>query len=162
MSQQEIEIEVRSAVNDDLQAAWPLYRDFIVENIFSIGRMGASMSNWDEDQELSNFSARWTSENCYVIEVDGQTVGWLSTSLSDKKLIVENIFLEEKWQNKGISTRIVSEMLPSWRDKKLSVEFPVLRDAALSPQVELTLTKLGFSLASEDELTRNFLINFQS
>ena len=91
-TRQEIEISVRPVDIADIEFAWPIYRDFIKANIFSSSHDAGIANKWNEAAERSSFSERWNADDCYVIEIDGDSAGWISTERSDKTLTVENIF----------------------------------------------------------------------
>ena len=151
---QEIEIDVRDVTSADADFAWPIYRDFIRENIFSSGNNAGNADKWNEAEEKGKFSDRWSAEDCYVIEVNGEVSGWITTDQEENVLTVENIFLVDKWQNKGIATRIVREMMPVWEKENILVNIPVLKNAPLTVEIENTLQSLGLTTRTEDEMTK--------
>ena len=77
---QEMEINVRQVTSADADFAWPIYRDFIKTNIFSSGNDGGIGDKCNEAEERDKFSDRWNVNDCYVIEIDGTTSGWISTN----------------------------------------------------------------------------------
>lgn len=150
-------LNVRPAIASEVSFAWPLFRDFIRENLFSGGPGKADPSQWNEDREQQAFSEYWNRDNRYIIEIDEKVVGWISTERNGNALTVENVFVTSEWQNKGVAERIFEEMIPTWKEEGVTVEVPVLAGTPLSGSVEAALQRLGFKFSTHDAISRIML-----
>lgn len=156
-----MELKVRPAEDSEAAYAWPMYEQFIQQHIYPKFRSEKSLDIWLSD-EKRKFSQVWGNGTPYIVEVDGQTIGWVSITKSNNRITVDNVFIEEAWQAKGVGEKIFEGMIPVWKAEKRVVQVPVLIGGPLSPQVEAKLTAMGFSFGDQDGLVRNMIANWSN
>jgi predicted GNAT family acetyltransferase len=152
-------LNVRPAVMTEAAYAWSMYKPYIEQNIFSRSGSNKSKDEWLGDEER-NFHESWPKGEPYIIEVDGKSIGWLSIWKSNNRLTIQNIFIEDEWQNKGIANLLFREMIPQWKSEKRVVEVPILIDSRLSAQIQSDLVDLGFLPTMNDGLVRIMTANW--
>ncbi|MDO9564924.1 MAG: GNAT family N-acetyltransferase, partial [Bradyrhizobium sp.] len=114
-------LNVRPAKSDEHAFAWPMYQAYISDHIFPKHQFAAPKGTWQSD-EKNKFQKAWQKDEPYIIEIDGASIGWLSISKQNNKLTIQNIFIDEPWQDKGVGERIIREMIPTWKAEKRVVE----------------------------------------
>ena len=152
-------LNVRPAKGDEHAFAWPMYQSYISDHIFPKHESAAPKRAWLSDEE-AKFQKTWQQQESYIIEIDGTSVGWLSISKLNNRLTIQNIFIDEAWQAKGIGDRIIREMIPTWKTEKRVVEIPVHMGGPLAAEIKSTLRNLGFSPTGDDGLVRLMTANW--
>ncbi|MER9022064.1 GNAT family N-acetyltransferase [Mesorhizobium sp. M0815] len=152
-------LTVRPAKNQESAFAWPIYNRYIGENIFGLSGSKLDKSDWLL-QEETKFKDYWSAADAYIIEVDGSPVGWISTSKANNTLTIQNVFVDDGWQDKGIGEKLFSEMIPTWKAERRVVEVPILITGTLSEEIQRGLERLGFEESGSDGLVRMMRVNF--
>ena len=154
-----MQLVLRVAASDEFDFAWPMYRDFIVDKIFPISGTSSSTDDWTKDEE-SKFAAQWSSGEKYIIEVDGEKVGWAAVRKSNNSLEVENVFIVEDWQEKGLAEKIFLELIPTWKAEGRVVRVPLLDQDSVSKGIEAALTREGFVPQENDGISQVMVANW--
>lgn len=142
-------LAVEKATPNDVDFAWGLYRDFIVTNIYEKHQIAKPLDKWIAEEEDS-FKQQWEGNESYLISIDNESVGWLSSATAGEKVTIENVFIVEQWQNKGIGEKIIEQITPQLRSAGKVVEIPVLIGTKTSAGIERTLSGLGYSTNRHD------------
>jgi ribosomal protein S18 acetylase RimI-like enzyme len=137
-------LTVRQATSVDFDWAWDVYA--LATKPFMSGRV-----TWDNSKEKTNFATIWEVDNIRIIMSNGVAIGWFSVCEHPTQVELENIHIVPDFQNKGIGTRYVRELIADWRGKK-----PVVVGLGIGNYYEKTITSLGFRKTGQDQLTTRF------
>lgn len=151
-------LAIEKSSSDDASLAWGLYKDFIIENIHKKHGIATPLSEWITNEE-SAFRTLWRGDECYTILVDSEPVGWLSTETAGDTVTIENVFIVEHWQNKGIGEKIIEQITPQLRSEGKAVEIPVLLGTNTAAGIERTLSGLGYRVDRDDGPHRIYSTN---
>jgi GNAT superfamily N-acetyltransferase len=93
----------------------------------------ATWGGWDEARHLRHFSEFWKSGHISVVSVDGRQVGVVQVFESKDLVEVGEIQVLPAYQNQGIGTRILADVIECGRKKgkSTSLSLGLKNDAAL-------------------------------
>lgn len=154
-----MQLEVRLARPSEKEMAWPLYRSFIEKNIYPKCSANLSTVDWC-DQEKTLFLNQWEISENYIIDIDGEGVGWAGVRKSNNTITIENIFVQEEWLPKGVVEKILEEMTNIWKLEKRVIHVPVMDQEDTSKGIIETLQRIGFSRGEHDGLAQTMTANF--
>jgi len=101
--------------------------------------------SWDEEQQKAYFGRFMEAykEGAYIITFDGQDIGFYNGCMEDGRYEIGNICIIPEYQNRGIGTAILKDILSAHADKEITIQYfkqnPVGR----------LYKKLGFKPAGE-------------
>jgi GNAT superfamily N-acetyltransferase len=134
-----VPIELRPALDHDFEYCRRLYFDemrWIIEEL----RLGRTA------QETS-FRQQWNSTQVRIIVLDGSDVGWVQTIRKDDELFVAQMFVDGRFQRKGIGTKVMKRLISEATAFNLAVRLNVVR---INPARRL-YERLGFRVTHEDD-----------
>jgi ribosomal protein S18 acetylase RimI-like enzyme len=100
-----------------------------------------------DDVERQKFEAFYNEGSTRVIVFDSKDVGWISVTSDDDETEIQQIYLSPRVQNKGIGTRIISDIIDEARASGRRV---TLSTAKINPAIRL-YERLGFRQSGETE-----------
>lgn len=103
---------------------------------------------WDEGLEHLFFKEEMSEEDNYVIKVDNERIAYLSLDKTADNIEIENLLILPKYQNKGIGTRIIKDLI---RECKLKEKNLSLKAFKINEKANKFYTALGFNLVGEDK-----------
>jgi ribosomal protein S18 acetylase RimI-like enzyme len=104
------------------------------------------LGSWDERLVLAKFRRSFNAAEASIISVDGEDVGWLQTSESQRNINLHQIHIAENFRSRGIGGSLIKGMLKEALAKKKSVCLNVVKN---NPAIRLYL-RLGFRVIRED------------
>jgi ribosomal protein S18 acetylase RimI-like enzyme len=107
----------------------------------------ATMFGWDEKYQRRIYSERFDPSTIQIIVVDGEDVGQLSVEKEDEELYIAGLYIFPQWQNQGLGSAVIEDVLSSAIDQGFSVRLQVLR---VNPARWL-YERLGFEVYEETE-----------
>ena len=114
-------IQRRPARNSDydwlLRLHHAVYRDLIIKEF----------GYWDENEEFDLFTEAWQTQQIQILLRDGQRVGMLMILEETDRLWLDEIQIDPQFQNQGIGTAVIEELIATARDRQLPVHLRVLR-----------------------------------
>lgn len=107
----------------------------------------ATYGAWDEDWQREHFARTTDPRKHEVLEVSGAPIGCLLIEECDAYVELHRILVVPKFQNRGIGTCVVREVLRAARSTGRPTRLQVFR---ISPARRL-YERLGFSVVSESK-----------
>ncbi|MEM7493485.1 MAG: hypothetical protein AAF296_08900 [Pseudomonadota bacterium] len=154
-----MQLDVRSARNEEHALAWPLYRAYIEKNIYPTCSTELSREEWCAEEQ-SRFSERWNPQDFYIVEIDGTCIGWAEIKNSNNSIFFNNLFIQEEWIKKGVAERIFSEMTPVWKAQKRVVQVPIAENEDAMSGAINHLESLDFSHGVYDGISRTMIADW--
>ena len=134
-----MKVSLRPAVDADFEAC---RRTYFAETAWINERLQLKR----EDQEAT-FRNLWKPTQVCVIQADGVDVGWLQTVVSKDEEFLGQIFVDARFQNRGIGTEVLRRIIEEASRRALSVRLAVVK---FNPSRRL-YERLGFRVTHEDE-----------
>ncbi|MEP5621133.1 MAG: GNAT family N-acetyltransferase [Hyphomicrobiales bacterium] len=135
------ELKISPANEDDVDFAWPLYRELIKNVLFE---KSSDAPEWDEDRERSNFETQWSDTSNYAISLDGQLIGWISSTEDAHATTLENMFITPEFQDRGIGLMLFKQLAQKWRKEKRKIVVPVLMLSQHGKRLQELVAAEGF------------------
>lgn len=139
------EITLRSATNQDYAFLYRLHVSALKESIEEIW-------SWDEGWQRQHFRDHFSIANQKIIPLGYRDIGSLVVHRLDTHIFLEYIAILPEFQNRGIGTELIREVLEEAAAKGFPVELKVLK---INPAIRL-YERLGFEVESRTE-TRFFM-----
>ena len=102
---------------------------------------------WNEADQQARFGALFDPAQWQVVQLDGRDIGVLCLEREEGGLFLANIEILPPFQNRGIGTRIIEDILASARRDCLPVRLQVLK---VNPARRL-YERLGFVVTGETD-----------
>ncbi len=134
-----VPIELRPALDHDFEYCRRLYFDemtWIIEEL-----------HLDRAAQETSFKQQWNSMQVRIIVLDGADVGWLQTIREDDELFVAQMFVDSRFQRKGIGTEVMKRLISEATAFNLAVRLNVVR---INPAWRL-YERMGFRVTHEDD-----------
>lgn len=116
-----MQIHRRPAQNSDydwlLRLHHTVYRNLIIKEF----------GYWDEDEEFGLFTEAWQTQKIQILMHNDQRIGMLMILEETDRLWLDEIQIDPKFQNQGIGTVVIAEIIATARDRRLPVHLRVLR-----------------------------------
>ena len=96
---------------------------------------------WNKKIQKNYYRQNFSLKDQYIIELDTIKIGWLKYAENIEKIEIDKIFLLPKYQNKGIGSEIITNLITLGKSKKLSIELQVLK---INIKARKFYKKLGF------------------
>jgi predicted acetyltransferase len=81
----------------------------------------------DRTAQETGFGQQWNTTQVRIIVFDGTDVGWLQTVRQDDELFVGQMFVENRFQRKGIGTQVMKRLISDATAFNLAVRVNVVR-----------------------------------
>lgn len=104
-----------------------------------------NFGNWDEEQQKEYFNRfiETYKDGAYIITFDGQDIGFYNGCIENNTYEIGNICIIPKYQNMGIGTSILKDILLDNCDKKITIQY------FKQNHVGRLYERLGFKLVGE-------------
>ena len=102
---------------------------------------------WNEEQQRFLFKQNFENERAKIIVFEGKDAGFLDVSEKETETVLISIRLLPAFQNKGIGTKIIQDILDESHRKNKTVRLQVLK---INPAKTL-YNRLGFKVFAETE-----------
>ena len=139
-SRMSMRFSLRQATNADFDFLYHLKTTCLKEYV-------AATWGWDEEIQQGRFSEFFDPAATQVVVVDGRDVGQLSVEDKGEELFLAGIYMLPSWQNRGLGTEIIQNLLASAEARGQWVSLQVLR---VNPARGL-YERLGFRVISETD-----------
>ncbi len=80
---------------------------------------------WVEEDQEEYFTKfiNLVKDDAYIIEFDGKDIGFYNGEIIDKDTYeIGNICIIEKYQGRGIGTKILTDILDKYKDKNITIQ----------------------------------------
>jgi GNAT superfamily N-acetyltransferase len=134
-----VPIELRPALDQDFVFCRRLYFDemsWIVEEL-----------RLDRTAQETSFRQQWNSTQVRIIVLDGSDAGWVQTIREDDELFVGQLFVDSRFQRKGVGTEVMKRLIREAARLNLAVRLSVVR---INPARRF-YERLGFRVTHEDD-----------
>ena len=134
-----VPIELRPALDYDFEYCRRLYfgeMSWIIEEL-----------HLHRAAQETSFRKQWNSTQVRLIALDGTDVGWVQTIREDDELFVAQMFVDSRFQRKGIGTEVMRRLISEAAAFNLAVRLNVAR---INPARRL-YERLGFRVTREDD-----------
>lgn len=131
-------MNLRPADHSDLPTLFAIHRSVFRAHI-------EQLWGWDEAWQRQNFAAECAAAITSVVEVDGQTIGYLQVLEQDSHLYVQNIALSADHQGQGIGSQLLKDLQSQAAARRLPLRLGAFRSnaAALSLYQRLGFRQTG-------------------
>ncbi len=131
---------LRQATEDDLDFLYHLHVATMREYV-------AAVYGWDDAFQERYFKERFDPPSSCIIVVEGQDVGMVRAVEEEGELFISHIHVLPEYQNRGIGTAVLKDILRGAEERGLPVALRVLRG---NPAKRL-YQRLGFTAVEETE-----------
>ena len=135
------QFELRSATRADLDVLYPIYRACYEDYVRQ------TWGAWDETQQRTGYFEGFPLDRARVITVGRQIIGAIDVERRDESWWLNNIEIAPEWQNRGIGTALVREVLEHARLEGVPAELGCMK---VNPARRL-YERLGFRVIGETE-----------
>ena len=115
-----INIQTRSVCVLDCDWLYDLHRDVYIDVIMR------QFGSWDEEEQLNFFQNTWRSHNITVITINKEPVGMFQLYQHDNHFWLAEIQIATKYQNNGIGTKVIFDLILKARKIGLPLRLRVL------------------------------------
>jgi GNAT superfamily N-acetyltransferase len=134
-----VPIELRPALDHDFEYCRRLY--------FSEMRWIIEELHLDRTAQETGLRQQWNSTQVRIVVLDGTDVGWVQTIRDQDELFVGQMFVDGRFQRKGIGTEVMKRLISEATAFNLAVRLNVVR---INPARRL-YERLGFRVTHEDD-----------
>lgn len=113
------------------------FRDVVTEHF----------GEWNQKGQDEFFEDAWKQGEHQILTYNGERCGYISVDENDEKIILNEIVLLPEYQNKGIGSDILNELISSSNEKHKALELQVLKN---NKAVGLYIKK-GFNTTKETD-----------
>ena len=142
-----MQITFRQIKIKDFEFLWQLHNAALKKYI-------AATWGWDENWQRRNFQDNFKPNEGEIICVDGKDAGFLWISEKESEIVLVSIRLLPAFQNRGVGTKLIKDLLDEARVENKTVRLQVLK---VNPAKNL-YEKFGFQVYAETET--HFLMRF--
>ncbi len=132
--------ELRQATEDDFDFLYRLHVATMKEYV-------AAVYGWDDAFQERYFKEKFDPTSCQIVVVEGRDVGMVRVDESEGELYIDNIHILPEYQNRGLGTAILEDILRSAKERGLPVALRVLKGNPAKRLYE----RLGFAAVEETE-----------
>jgi len=142
---------IRRATNNDCTILNKLFEKLLIYERTYFDK------NISQDLNINSFfENRVNDNNCviFVAEIDNRVIGYISGYIDhDNKIkveietIIESIYIEDNYKNKGIGTKLINEFIKCVKEK--GVKYILIDNFILNESARYLYKKLGFIVLKE-------------
>ncbi len=142
-----------------LREAAPEDYDFVrsVHHRTMQGYVKDFFGSWDRDYQNQRFVRTYKIEEVWIIVGGGTDVGWLARRESEENLFLTEFYVAAEYQNQGIGTQILRDLISEARRKNKSVSLGVLKNNPARRLYE----REGFKVIGENDYKFLMKLNAQ-
>jgi len=130
-----------------LRPAKPADFGFCQRTYFEPMRATLKELGLDEANHLANFASRWQAEQVRMVMINGQVIGWLQTAPTDDALFLAQLFIDTRFQRRGIGSRLMRILIEEAAHENKAVTLGVVKTNPARRLYE----RLGFDVTHEDQ-----------
>jgi ribosomal protein S18 acetylase RimI-like enzyme len=134
-------IHLRTATPDDSEFLYQLKKQTVKRYIKEIW-------GWNEEFQRSFHQKNFDSQKYSIIQKDGKDIGCLSVEEQSDKLFLNIIEIKPNYQNKGIGSLLIRDLIRRGSQEKKFIELQVLK---VNQRAFKLYKTLGFTLRGETE-----------
>lgn len=133
--------ELRSVIENDYDFVYQVKKDAYKKYV------EICFGSWDEEQQKKYFKRfiEAYKEGAFIISFDGKDIGFYNGCMTDDRYEIGNICIIPEYQNRGIGTDILKDVLAENSGKEITIQYfkqnPVGR----------LYERLGFKLVGETQ-----------
>lgn len=131
-------LRLRQAMPDDREFLWRLHRETM--RVYVDRTWG-----WDDGWQRKRFDENFDTAPLRMIEYGTLTIGYICVQRSGHEIFLASIEIAPEFQNQGIGTRLIGDVLDEADRLRLAVRFSVLK---VNPARRL-YERLGFQCSGE-------------
>ncbi len=135
------QISLRPATQDDHDFLWWLHRNTIRPSV-------EATWGWDEAWQLQYFKERYAPTRGQIVENAGEPIGYLVVERREASLFLALLEIAPAFQNQGIGTRLIADLVEEGRSLGLPVELHVLK---ANRSAQRLYERLGFVITEDRE-----------
>lgn len=128
-------IQTRSVNMLDYDWLYELHRDVYIDVITR------QFGDWDEKEQMNFFQDVWKSHNITVITINKEPVGMFQLYQRSDHLWLAEIQIATKYQNNGIGTKVIADLMNKARKLGLPLRLRVLHK---NHRAQSLYQRLGF------------------
>jgi ribosomal protein S18 acetylase RimI-like enzyme len=132
-------IHFRLATPDDSEYIYNLKKKTLKEYI-------QQTWGWDEDVQRAYHKKNFEPKKLQIIQEDGNDIGCISIEEEPGKFILSIIEITPAYQNKGIGSKLIRDLLEQGSQEKKTIELQVLK---ANHRAFRLYKSLGFTLKAE-------------
>jgi ribosomal protein S18 acetylase RimI-like enzyme len=106
------------------------------------------LADWTDDFIVTRFAQRFDVATTRMIELDGETIGWVRLSETDSEIVLEQIYLAPDRQGRGLGSILLRQLTEEWGPSGKPVALRVLKKNPARRLYE----RFGFRVTSENEI----------
>jgi ribosomal protein S18 acetylase RimI-like enzyme len=103
---------------------------------------------WDEAFQSKFHKENFSTANTRVIKLEDQRIGTVDIKEEDKRIFISGLYLLPEFQNQGIGTAILQEVMQRALANKKKIELEVLK---VNTRAQELYKRLGFEMVEGDE-----------
>ena len=134
-------IHFRSATPDDSEFLYNLKKKTLREYI-------KQTWGWDEEVQCIYHKKNFEPKKYQIIQEDGEDIGCISTEEQSKKFILSVIEITPDYQNKGIGSKLIRDLIDKGLQERKTIELQVLK---VNQRAFNLYKSLGFTLKDENQ-----------
>jgi ribosomal protein S18 acetylase RimI-like enzyme len=131
-------IALRSTAPEDREFLWSLHRETMQDYV-------GKTWGWDDNWQRQRFEEKFDPELLQIIEHDSQPIGYISVRRPGTEIFLAAIEIGPAFQNRGVGTRLISNLLHEADCLSIPVKLLVLK---VNPARRL-YERLGFQCTGE-------------
>ena len=111
--------ELRSVTENDFDFVYQVKKDAYKKYV------EICFGNWDEEQQKKYFKRfiETYKEGAFIISFDGKDIGFYNGCMTDDKYEIGNICIIPEYQNRGIGTDILKDVLSENSGKEITIQY---------------------------------------
>lgn len=131
----------RSAAESDRDWVWE------TKKLCLGGYVKQTFGEWDENAQNTRFCASFDAQEIQIIRLSNLDVGYMAVDRSEQEICLFNIMILPDFQNHGLGTAVMGELLGEAREKQIPLRLQVLK---VNPARRL-YERLGFAVIGETD-----------
>jgi ribosomal protein S18 acetylase RimI-like enzyme len=133
------ELTLRSAESGDFAFCQRTYFEPMRATIEKLGL--------DEERHRVNFANQWRVKEVRIVMMEGEVIGWLQTAATDDALFLAQLFVDTRFQRRGIGSRLMRILIEEAARENRAVTLGVVKTNPARRLYE----RLGFRVTHEDQ-----------
>jgi ribosomal protein S18 acetylase RimI-like enzyme len=106
------------------------------------------LPEWTDAFIVARFAHRFDVATTRMIELDGETIGWVRLSATGDEIVLEQLYLAPDRQGRGLGSALLRQLAEEWRHSAKPVTLRVLKENPARRLYE----RFGFHVTGETEI----------